>query len=581
VECSDAGKCNEENGVCECDEGYWGLACERMMCPGQCSGHGKCMTISSLGKFYTRSSKDAVAYTNWDKHKAMGCVCDYGFYGPNCGFKYCPRGDDILTSGQVDYQFQIAISSTSVMSGTVRLEFHGSSTSWSANADSESGTTCKAFMERLGSLKTVTCSQTVTDATTKSSTYTVTVNAWPFPIPHLNNIFYHEGNPPISDFVCITSDVVSSSTVSCAVTLLSDASNHKEYVSCSRRGKCTGAGDCNCIEKVGGIACDVAPVYSEVTCNEADMTVHDTCSTLTGTVINIVDVAATGTSTFSGSTSTFSGQTSYLGAFAGAVPIAFEGKVEFSDPKHLNLGIADPTQDNLIVIPNVDGTIITTANYADVVSTGTRDAVVVTGATTLSGANSFGDASTDTIDIGGTFQSSLALDGPDGGAYLQTISVVSLDGSEQTLTLPDTSGNLITTGNMNEITQMGTLSSLTASNSLTAGRLDVADSAVTQSTSATTSVSVSTSVGRITTVSLTNANANDASACTYFYVTPSNVGWSTTSVPVVNVVDYSGTAGIPSTFVASRTTSNFYLGVCNAHPTASLDGAVTIGYSFV
>ena len=288
VECSDAGKCNEENGVCECDEGYWGLACERMICPGLCSGHGKCMTISSLGKYYTRSSKDAVAYTNWDKHKVMGCVCDYGFHGPNCGFKYCPKGDDIMTSGQVDYQFRIAISSTSVMSGTVRLEFHGSTTSWNANADSESDATCKAFMERLGSLKTVTCSRTVTDASTKSSTYTVTVNAWPFPIPHQNNIFYHDGNPPISDFVCITSDVVSSSSVSCSVVLLSDASNHKEYVSCSRRGKCTGAGDCNCIDRVGGIACDAAPVSSEVTCNEADMTVHDTCSTLTGTVINIV-----------------------------------------------------------------------------------------------------------------------------------------------------------------------------------------------------------------------------------------------------------------------------------------------------
>ena len=50
---------------------------------------------------------------------------------------------------------------------------------------------------------------------------------------------------------------------------------------------------------------------------------------------------------------------------------------------------------------------------------------------------------------------------------------------------------------------------------------------------------------------------------------------------MVNVADYGGSNGVPVTFVADRTTANFYLGVCNGHSSDALDGTVTVAYTFM
>ena len=73
IQCSGRGKCNADNGVCECDTGFYGLACERTLCPADCSGHGTCHSIYSLGKFFQRSTAAAVEYANWDAGKSYGC----------------------------------------------------------------------------------------------------------------------------------------------------------------------------------------------------------------------------------------------------------------------------------------------------------------------------------------------------------------------------------------------------------------------------------------------------------------------------------------------------------------------------
>src|SRR3546814_10995079 len=47
------------------------------------------------GTFYT--------YHNiWDANVMYGCVCDEGFYGPDCSLRACPSGDDPLTGTDVD-----------------------------------------------------------------------------------------------------------------------------------------------------------------------------------------------------------------------------------------------------------------------------------------------------------------------------------------------------------------------------------------------------------------------------------------------------------------------------------------------
>jgi hypothetical protein len=94
MECSNKGKCNREEGVCECFEGYYGAACQRASCPGfpnSCSGHGVCKTIRQLA-----NADGSNVYELWDRHSTMGCECDSGFGGPDCSERQCKYGIDPL-----------------------------------------------------------------------------------------------------------------------------------------------------------------------------------------------------------------------------------------------------------------------------------------------------------------------------------------------------------------------------------------------------------------------------------------------------------------------------------------------------
>lgn len=48
VECSNAGICDRNTGVCACFTGFEGEACNRRGCPNDCSGHGKCYSMKQL-----------------------------------------------------------------------------------------------------------------------------------------------------------------------------------------------------------------------------------------------------------------------------------------------------------------------------------------------------------------------------------------------------------------------------------------------------------------------------------------------------------------------------------------------------
>lgn len=89
AECSNKGLCDRETGECECFPEFDGRACERLSCPNQCSGHGKCRYITDLPNPST--------YAGWDASKIQTCICDGGFWGPDCSQRYCPQGDDPLT----------------------------------------------------------------------------------------------------------------------------------------------------------------------------------------------------------------------------------------------------------------------------------------------------------------------------------------------------------------------------------------------------------------------------------------------------------------------------------------------------
>ena len=127
AECSGRGICDRSSGSCSCDAGFGGNACQRMECPGNCFGQGKCSTMHELASTGRRASDSAsFAYAAaWDAHLVRGCVCEPGFSGHDCRLRDCPAGDDPLTAGQVNEVQYLTCSATS---GSLALFFGGVAT---------------------------------------------------------------------------------------------------------------------------------------------------------------------------------------------------------------------------------------------------------------------------------------------------------------------------------------------------------------------------------------------------------------------------------------------------------------------
>ncbi|CAM9484610.1 unnamed protein product [Ectocarpus sp. 6 AP-2014] len=91
VECSTKGTCDRATGICTCFENYEGVACERTICPNDCSGNGFCFTEKQLA-----ADAGGTYNTPWDAEKQVGCKCDAGFRGPDCSLQECPSGADVM-----------------------------------------------------------------------------------------------------------------------------------------------------------------------------------------------------------------------------------------------------------------------------------------------------------------------------------------------------------------------------------------------------------------------------------------------------------------------------------------------------
>ena len=114
-ECSDAGVCDRKTGECKCLKYYTGAACERSVCPNDCSGNGICMSMHHLMQTADSNSDNPTEHTiltdsgagtmmrtsytmNWDAKKEFGCWCDYGFRGADCSLRECPSSSDPIAS---------------------------------------------------------------------------------------------------------------------------------------------------------------------------------------------------------------------------------------------------------------------------------------------------------------------------------------------------------------------------------------------------------------------------------------------------------------------------------------------------
>jgi hypothetical protein len=86
VHCTSASDCHGNGvckaGVCMCVQPFTGPACERITCPNQCSGTGRCDLSTGVCFCYNATQLAAIYPTDGPEH-------EWGFEGPDCSLKAC------------------------------------------------------------------------------------------------------------------------------------------------------------------------------------------------------------------------------------------------------------------------------------------------------------------------------------------------------------------------------------------------------------------------------------------------------------------------------------------------------------
>lgn len=174
----------------------------------------------------------------------------------------CPRGDDPITINQNKFKFLLTIDSSATLSGELIVHFQEDRIHFLIDADFNNNTCRNAFLSSR-KIKNVTCNFQRISSTL--STMRVTVLSWPL-FPQQNNIYTHDGTPPMTDFTCDTTKM--SSSVDCTFTPIFTSNIEGwfsllsllilvEYDYCSNRGICDFTiGDCICFPGFGGVACN-------------------------------------------------------------------------------------------------------------------------------------------------------------------------------------------------------------------------------------------------------------------------------------------------------------------------------------
>ncbi|CAM9644223.1 unnamed protein product [Heterosigma akashiwo] len=113
------GVCDYTSGTCTCFDGFTGDACQRMACPNDCSGHGRCLSMKQMAQMSEALPLSPITtYTGdddtatWDEDMIHGCLCDSSWevglgsgetqtpewFGPDCSLRHCPSGNDPSTT---------------------------------------------------------------------------------------------------------------------------------------------------------------------------------------------------------------------------------------------------------------------------------------------------------------------------------------------------------------------------------------------------------------------------------------------------------------------------------------------------
>jgi hypothetical protein len=239
VECSNMGFCDRASGVCSCNEGFTGAACQQLTCSGGvelCTGHGQCLDMTSLAELATVNGNLA-GYTygrtpnkpeTWDGLKIYGCHCDEGYTGFDCSERICPTGDDPRTTEQHD-EVHIISCSDSDGAGSISFKFREQVTVVPI-LPTASRAEVAASLETLSTIGHV--SVDLVDINMDDELCTISGNQ--FAVTYKTE----HGNLPILEVIQQNTD---------SIVVQEEVIGTKETLECAGRGVCdTGLGTCMC-----------------------------------------------------------------------------------------------------------------------------------------------------------------------------------------------------------------------------------------------------------------------------------------------------------------------------------------------
>lgn len=139
------------------------------------------------------------------------CACQTGYFGPDCSYKMCPKGDDPLTPSTGYKSIRIDITTTKTASGNFRFAYYGQSFLIPAQIQAYGNEDCVHGFTSMQNIEQVSCN--VTRHSTYSATYFVQFISFPLH-PYEDNLYFHTGNPSMALLGCDPS-AVTDRRVSC------------------------------------------------------------------------------------------------------------------------------------------------------------------------------------------------------------------------------------------------------------------------------------------------------------------------------------------------------------------------------